>query len=154
MEYNFKKVHTGKDLTISLILTAAGIGLFFLNGGVGITVAVGGILCLLFYRGGFKCNGQGDLLTRDIFELSMASKPSLADFLNGKDIIPSIRKGSEGGTLHLTVYSNKDRSIGYAQLQEFCHFAYEPVTGIVELSSLQTGRLFSELEQAPSSSSC
>ena len=40
MEINFKKVHTVKDLTISAIVLIAGIGLFFVNKGLGVLIAV------------------------------------------------------------------------------------------------------------------
>ncbi len=44
MEITFKKVHTAKDLTISAIIMAAGIGLYFINAGVGIVLAICGLL--------------------------------------------------------------------------------------------------------------
>ncbi|MCQ2171158.1 MAG: hypothetical protein MJZ17_00155 [Bacteroidales bacterium] len=59
MEINFKKVHTGKDLAISTIVLLAGAGLFFVNRGLGICIAVCGLLMLLFYKCGYK-NKQGN----------------------------------------------------------------------------------------------
>ena len=38
MEYNFKKVHTGKDLAISILVLLTGVGLYFLNPGLGICI--------------------------------------------------------------------------------------------------------------------
>jgi len=145
MEHNFKKVHTGKDLTISFIIIAAGIGLFFLNKGLGLTISTIGILCLLLYKAGYKHNGKGELLTAEIFELSMSCKSSLTDFLSGRSISPYIKKGTEGGSLRLNVYSNKDKSTVYAQLFEFCHFAYEQVTEVTELHSPESETLFAQL---------
>ena len=54
MEINFKKVHTGKDLAISTIVLLAGIGLFFVNKGFGITIAVCGLAMFFLYKGGYK----------------------------------------------------------------------------------------------------
>ena len=54
MEINFKRVHTGKDLIISAIVLAAGIGLFFVNKGLGIVLCLCGILMLLLYKAGYK----------------------------------------------------------------------------------------------------
>ena len=47
MEINFKKVHTLKDLAISTIVLLVGIGLFFVNKGLGITIAVCGLAMFL-----------------------------------------------------------------------------------------------------------
>ena len=58
MEINFKKVHTGKDLAISTIVLLAGIGLFFINKGLGITIAVCGLAMFLLYKGGYKKDGK------------------------------------------------------------------------------------------------
>lgn len=58
MEYNFKKVYTGRDLAISFILIAAGAGLFFLNKGLGVTIGACGLLCLLLFKTGYKINEQ------------------------------------------------------------------------------------------------
>ena len=38
MEYNFKKVHTGKDLAISILVLLTGVGLYFLNPGLRICI--------------------------------------------------------------------------------------------------------------------
>ena len=50
MEYNFKKVHTGKDLAISILVLLAGAGLYFLNPGLGICIGACGLLMCLFYK--------------------------------------------------------------------------------------------------------
>ena len=64
MEYNFKKVHTGKDLAISTSILLAGASLFFLNSGLGICIGTCGLLMCLFYKGGYKIDGRGILLTK------------------------------------------------------------------------------------------
>ena len=49
MEYDFKKVHTSKDLAISTIVLLAGVGLFFVNKGLGkISNTTGGSFGTLF----------------------------------------------------------------------------------------------------------
>ena len=54
MEYSLKRVHTGKDLAISATILLAGIGLFFVNKGLGICIGICGVLMCLFYKGGFS----------------------------------------------------------------------------------------------------
>ena len=145
MEINFKRVHTGKDLAISTIVLLAGIGLFFINKGLGICIAVCGLAMFLIYKGGYKKDGQGIILTKKSEDLCKACKGSIVEFLGGKDCIPSIKKGSEGGSVRLDVYCNKAESVAYAQLYDFCNYTYEPVTEIVELKGDKANKLISQL---------
>ena len=48
MTYNFDKVHTVKDLTISIIILGLGAGLYFLNGGLGIALLIAGIISIWY----------------------------------------------------------------------------------------------------------
>ena len=92
MQINFKKVHTGKDITISSIILLAGIGLFFVNKGLGICIAVCGLLMLLIYKGGYKKDGKGAVLTKKSEDLCKGCRTSIVEFLGGKDTIPYIKK--------------------------------------------------------------
>ena len=145
MEYNFKKVHTSKDLTISTIVLLAGIGLFFINKGIGICIAICGLFMFLIYKGGYKKDGQGILLTRKSEELCKCCKPSIVEFLNGKDVTPQIKEGSEGGSIRLDVYYNAEAGVAYAQLYDFCNYSYEPETEVIELHSPKADKLISQL---------
>ena len=145
MEYNFKKVHTSKDLTISTIVLLAGIGLFFINKGIGICIAICGLFMFLIYKGGYKKDGQGILLTRKSVELCKCCKPSIVEFLNGKDVTPQIKEGCEGGSIRLDVYYNAEAGVAYAQLYDFCNYSFEPETEVIELHSPKADKLISQL---------
>ena len=145
MEYNFKKVHTSKDLAISTIVLLAGIGLFFVNKGVGICIALCGLLMFLFYKGGYKKDGQGIVLQQKSEELCKCCKPSLIEYLSGKDATPQIKKGNEGGCIRLDVYYNTTAGIAYAQLYDYRDYTYEPATEIIELHSPKADKLISQL---------
>ena len=145
MEYNFKKVHTGKDLAISTIVLFAGIGLTFVNKGLGICVAVCGLAMLLLYKGGYKYDGRGAILQKISEDLCKACRPSIADYLNGKDITPQVKKGTEGGSVRLDVFFNASEGIAYAQLFDFRDYAYEAATDVVELHSPKADKLLSQL---------
>lgn len=147
MEYNFKKIHTGKDLVISGLLIAAGIGLFFLNAGLGITIGICGILSLLLYKSGYKMDGQNLCLEKKSEDLCKSCRASVMDFLSGKDVTPDIRKGNEGGSVRLDVYFNKAARVAYAQLFDFCSYTYEPATEVVELRSIRADKLISLIKQ-------
>ena len=145
MENNFKKVHTGKDLTISTIVLLAGAGLFFANKGLGICIALCGLIMFLIYKGGYRKDGQGVVLQKKSEDLCKCCKPSIVDYLNGKDVTPQIKKGNEGGSVRLDVYYNTAAGIAYAQLYDFRNYAYEPETDIVELHSPKADKLVSLL---------
>lgn len=145
MEINFKKVHTAKDLAISTIVLLAGAGLFFINKGLGITIAVCGLAMLFLYKGGYRKDGHGVLLTRKSEDLCKCCKQSIVDFLDGKEIEPQVKKGHEGGSVRLDVYFNEASGIAYAQLFDFRNYAYEPETEVVELHSPRADKLISLL---------
>ena len=145
MEINFKKVHTVKDLAISTIVLLAGIGFFFVNKGLGITVAVCGFAMFFLNKGGYKKDGQGIVLQKKSEDLCKACKASVVEYLNGKDVTPQIKKGNEGGCVRLDVYYNADEGIAYAQLFDFRGYAYEPETDVIELHSPKADKLISQL---------
>ena len=107
MEITFKKVHTAKDLTISAIIMAAGIGLYFINAGVGIVLAICGLLMLLLYKGGHKRNGEDIILKKKAFDVAHSCRESLKGFLDGKDVEPFINKDISGGVFRLEVLYNE-----------------------------------------------
>lgn len=146
MEYNFKKIHTGKDLALSFGLIVSGAGLFFLNKGLGITVAMCGILALLIYKTGYKLEGKSTLFTKRSEDICRSCKPSLVEFLNGNDVVPLIKTGTEGGSFRMDIYFNRAEGIAYAQLFDFTNYAYEKATDMVELHNPKAETLLSQLK--------
>jgi len=145
MEYNFKKVHTGKDLTISSIILIAGIGLFFVNKTAGICIAACGLLMLFFYKSAYRIDGKGTAFTHKSVCLCRGCRSSILDYFNGKDVTPEIKEGDEGGSIRLDTYFNKAEGIAYARLFAFRNFAYEPETEIVELNGERAEKLITRL---------
>lgn len=146
MEINFKRVHTAKDLSISTVVLLAGFGLFFINKGLGVCIAVCGLFMFLYYKGGYRKNGHGVVLTKKSEDLCKACKPSIMTFLEGMDVKPFIKRGNEGGSVRLDVYYNRADRIAYAQLFEFCNYVYEPVTEIVELTGEKAEELIVSIQ--------
>ena len=145
MEIKLKKVHTAKDLIISAIVLAAGIGLYFINAGLGVTIAACGLLLLVFYKAGYKREGEGIVLSKAALDVSHSCRDSLKGFLDGKDVEPQIDKTALGGIVRLEVYCNADAAIAYAQLFDFSSYTYEPATEIVELRGPRAQKLISKL---------
>ena len=145
MEIKLKKVHTAKDLIISAIVLAAGIGLYFVNAGLGILLVVCGVLMLLIYKSGFKREGEDIVLQKKALDIAHSCRESLKGFLDGKDVEPEVKTGTNGGIIRLEVYYRAAASVAYAQLFDFSNYTYQPATGIVELRGPKADKLITEL---------
>ena len=145
MEIKLKRVHTPKDLTISAIVVAAGIGLFFLNGGLGGVIAACGLIMLLLYEGGYKREGENIVLAKKTPEVARSCYESLKDFLDGKDVEPLMKKPDGSGMIRLEVYYNAEAPVAYAQLFTFSNYTYVEVTPIIELRGPRAEKLISLL---------
>lgn len=145
MEIKLRKVHTAKDLVISAIILGAGIGLYFWNAGLGITIAVCGLLLLLFYKAGHKRDGEDIILRKAALDVSHSCRDSLKGFLEGKDVEPEVETNISGGVVRLEAYYNADAAIAYAQLFDFSNYTYEPATEIVELRGPKAEKLICKL---------
>ena len=84
MEKYFKRVHTPVDFVISGALIAAGIGLFFVSKGSGITLAVIGLLLLVFLKSGFQRKNESITLSHKKIEIGKRYQQTILDFLKGK----------------------------------------------------------------------
>lgn len=145
MEYKLKPVHTGKDLIISAVILAAGIGLFFVNAGLGVVIAVCGLLMLLLYKTGHKREGENVVLRKKAIDVAHHCRESLKGFLDGKDVEPEIDTNENGGVIRLEIYYNVDAAVAYAQLFDFSNYTYEPATEIVELRGPRAEKLIAKL---------
>lgn len=141
MEITLKKVHTNKDLIISAIVVAAGIGLFFLNGGLGGVIAACGLLMFLLYKGGYKREGENIVLTKKTPEVARSCYDSLKDYLDGKDVEPVFKNADGTGMIRLEVYYNAEAAVAYAQLFTFSNYSYVEETPIVELRGPRAEKL-------------
>lgn len=145
MEIKFKKVHTAKDLIISILVIAAGVGLYFVNQGLGGVIGVCGLLLLFFYKAGYKREGEGILLTKKALDVSHSCRDSLKNFLEGKEVEPQIDTTAIGGIIRLEVYYNADADIAYAQFFDFSNYTYEAATEIVELRGPKAEKLIRKI---------
>ncbi|MBQ9174121.1 MAG: hypothetical protein IJV54_03185 [Bacteroidales bacterium] len=145
MENNIKRVHTGKDLAISSMILVLGIGLYFVNAGLGIVIAVCGCLMLLFVKSGAKMNGEGALLTKVALDIDHSCRDSVKDYLDGKDVDPKVEAPAKGGVVRLEAYFNRQEDIVYAQLFDFSNYTYEKATELVGISGVRARKLISKL---------
>ena len=146
MEINFKKIHTGKDLVITLIVIAAGIGLYFVSPVAGVCVALCGVVMFFCCKSGYKMDNQDTIYKKVSLDLSQKSKTSVVQFLTGNSDHVEMQKGNEGGTIILTVYCNDTQKIAYAQASNFSSFGCQPLTEMVEVRSPRYERLIEAMK--------
>ena len=145
MEIKFKKVHTTKDLVISAIVLAAGIGLIFVKPVLGIFIALLGVLMLLLYKDGFKREGEEILLQKKAFDIAHSCRDSLKGFLEGKNVEPEVNTDLSGGVIRMEAYYNAASAVAYVQLFDFSNYTYEPATEVVELRGPRAEKLIGKL---------
>jgi len=145
MEIKLKKVHTAKDLILSAVILAAGTGLYFVNAGLGVVIAACGLLALLFYKAGYKREGESVILRKKALDVAQSCRTSLKGFLEGKEVEPEIDTRTEGGIIRLEVWYNADAAIAYAQIFDFSNYTYEPATEMVELRGPRAEKLIGKL---------
>lgn len=133
MENKFRKVHAPKDLIISGVILFAGIGLFFVNKGLGVCVFLCGLLSLLLYKSGYKKEGDNIVLKKKELDISSVCRQSVMDFLEGKNVNPDIHRGSEGGTILLELWYNLNQHVAYAQLSDYKELSFQKATDVVEI---------------------
>ncbi|MBO6069096.1 MAG: hypothetical protein J6Y83_00185 [Bacteroidales bacterium] len=146
MEFKFKQVHTAKDLTISAITLAVGIGLCFVNTGLGFLLVASGILLLILYKSGYKREGNDILLQKKVVDVARHCSPSIRAFLNGNETDPEISAATNEGIARLEVYYNADAPVAYAQLFDYNNYNYEPSTELAELKDARAEKLISKLK--------
>lgn len=145
MNSQFIKVHTSKDLAVSLVIMIAGVGLFFVNKILGTVIVVCGILSLITLKTGYKHKGSNVILQHKMQDLSKTCRQSIIDFLSGKEIDPQVKPGNEGGTVLIEVWYNKQEDITYVQLSDFSNYTYVKATELIELHSPKSDKLLSKL---------
>ena len=140
-EIKIKKIHTLKDLVISALVLAAGVGVYFVSHGWGVLFCLIGVLLFAYYKGAFRRVGDRTVLREKSSDVDVECRPALIDFLEGRSDEVELRAPGEGDSLWLDVYYNADAAVAYAQLFDVSENKFEPATGIVELHGARANKL-------------
>lgn len=145
METNIKKVHTAKDLTISLGLIVIGAGLFFINKGCGFCIAALGLLLFFLYNTGYKINGSTKTYHKKSLDLCRGCKEPLVNFLEGKTSELDIKEGSEGGCIRVDFYFCSPDQSSFIQIFDFRGYEYQKDGDLREADPEKTKVLIKKL---------
>ena len=144
-EIRIKKVHTLLDLTIATIVTAAGVGTYFILPGWGILFCFIGILLFVFYKRANKRVGESALLKEKSLDLTPECRNGIINFLDGKADNLELPISTEGDHLYLEVYYNSDEQLAYARLYDVAENRFEPATEMMELRGAKAQTLIARL---------
>ena len=135
MTYNFKKVHTAKDLTISISLIIVAVALFFINKGLAICLTGMGLFILIIYKSGYKLDDDQNVYVKKSVDLSRDGKESFLNFLNGKSDSVSVKEGHDGGSFRVDFYYNKHSRHSYLQMYTFSNYEYQKEGELITLDT-------------------
>lgn len=145
MEIKIKQVHTLLDIVISVLVFAAGVGVYFVLPGWGILFCLIGVLLFVFYKRANKRVGESTLLKKKSLDISIDYREPLSTSLLGGGDIPSFELSGEGNHLYLEIFYNKGAKVAYAQLYEVADNQFDAVTDIVELRGAKAEQLIKML---------
>lgn len=135
MTYNFKKVHTTKDLTVSISLIIIAVALFFINKDLAICLAALGLFILIIYKSGYKLDDDHSVYVKKSVDLSRDGKESFLNFINGKSDSVAVKEGHEGGSFRVDFYYNRHSPHSYLQMYTFSNYEYQKEGELITLDT-------------------
>lgn len=145
MNTNIKKVHTSRDLVVSLGLIIIGIGLYFVNPGCAVCIGALGILLLFLYRVGYRIGDDKTVYHKRSVDLCRGCKEPLVDFLEDKAPTLEIKEGADGGCIRVDFFYTDAKSKSYVQLYDFLSYEYHKDGDLREVPTEKTPELLKKL---------
>ena len=138
---NIKKTRSAKDFIITLLFLAAGVGLLFCSDSMfilGCTLIAFAVILFLAMKSSYVIEGKEGSFKRKTANYSKAKKEELVSFLEGKS--DKVVSEAHGGLL-MYIYYRRDKSAGFAQINDFDQYMYKPITEMLPLNAGQVKAL-------------
>ena len=137
MEKPFVRVHSVKDIVISLIIITSGSILVALPTGAGINVAgffmiFAGLLLGLFMKTGYKDTVSGEKFQKKEHYFQQAMNSVICAVLESKPEAIDLAEAEKGNAVKLDIYYSKTSGKAYLQLFEYIPYKYEPCSQMYE----------------------
>lgn len=137
MEKTFVRVHSAKDIIISVSLIVLGSVLVALPTGVGINVAgffmiFTGLLLALFMRTGYKDIDSGERYQKKEHYFQQAMNSVINSVLENKPEAIDLAEEEKGNAVKLDIYYSRAAGKAYLQLFEYIPYKYEPCSKMYE----------------------
>ena len=135
---NIKKTRSAKDFIITLLFLAAGVGLLFCSDSMfilGCTLIAFAVILFLAMKSSYVIEGKEGSFKRKTANYPKTKKEELVSFLEGKFV-----SEAPGGLL-MYIYYRRDKSAGFAQINDFDQYEYKPITEMIPLNAGQVKAL-------------
>ena len=137
MEKTFVRVHSVKDIVISLSLIVSGSILVALPTGTGVNVAgffmiFAGLLLGLFMKTGYKDTASGERFHKKEHYFQQAMNSVISSMLESKPEAIDLAEAEKGNAVKLDIYYSKTTGKAYLQLFEYVPYKYEPCSQMYE----------------------
>lgn len=134
---NIKKTRSAKDIIVTFLFLAAGIGLLFCSDSMfilGCTLIAFALILFLAMKSSYIIEGKEGSFKRKTANYPKPQKEELVSFLEGKSekVVPE----APGGLL-MYIYYRSDKSAGFAQINDFDQYEYKPITDLLPLNAKQ-----------------
>lgn len=137
MEKTFVRVHSAKDIIISVSLIVLGSVLVALPTGAGVNVAgffmiFAGLLLALFMRTGYKDTASGEKFQKKEHYFQQAMNSVINSVLENRPEAIDLAEAEKGNAIKLDIYYSKVLGKAYLQLFEYIPYKYEPCSKMYE----------------------
>ncbi len=145
MNTNIKKVHTSRDLVVSLGLIIIGIGLYFVNPGCAVCIGALGILLLFLYKVGYRIGDDRTVYRKRSVDLCRGCKEPLVDYLEDRARTLEIKEGADGGCIRVDFFYTSDKAKSFVQIYDFHSYEYQKDGDLREVPADKTAVLLKKL---------
>ncbi len=136
MEKNFIKVRSIKDITVSIILAAAGGVMVALPTADSVNVAgfflmFAGILLFFLLKSAYKDEAGVKYIKKERY-FSQENRPELIEKISSNPNGINLTDEDKGNAVRLDIYHSKESGKAYLQLFEYIPYKYEPCSKQLE----------------------
>lgn len=138
---NIKKTRSAKDFIITLLFLAAGVALLFCSDSMfilGCTLIVFAAVLFLAMKSSYVIEGKEGSFRRKTANYPKTKKEEVVSFIEGRST--KVPAEAPGGLL-MYIYYRRDKSAGFAQINDFDQYQYKPITEMIPLNAGQVKAL-------------
>lgn len=138
---NIKKTRSAKDFIITLLFLAAGVALLFCSDSMfilGCTLIVFAAVLFLAMKSSYVIEGKEGSFRRKTANYPKTKKEEVVSFIEGRST--KVPAEAPGGLL-MYIYYRRDKSAGFAQINDFDQYQYKPITDLLSLGAAQVKAL-------------
>lgn len=135
MEERFSRVRSAKDIAISVVLLAAGIGLIVTPDSVplnitGYTLGVAGLILFFLMKTSYRDSETGEVMKKTEKYFPASRSESILKALSTDPQSLDLKEENKGNGLKVDTYFNTKTGHVFTQLFEYIPYKYEPCSPV------------------------